>query len=57
MTIEAETVLLGDGYDNIYDTILKSWMKGRIEMDKNRETRRLEIEEHNASKKLFQSTT
>ena len=31
MTIEAETVLLGGEHDNRYDTILKSWMKGRIE--------------------------
>ena len=56
MTIEAETVLLGGEQDNRYDTILKSRMKGRIEMDKNGESRRLEIEEYDASKKLFQYT-
>ena len=55
ITIETETVLHGGEHDNRYDTVLKSRLKDRIKMDKNGETRRPEIEEHDASKKLFQS--
>lgn len=52
MTIEAETVLFGSEQDKRFDTILKIQMKRSNRDGQDRETRRLEIEEHDARKEV-----